>query len=318
MPPTDPTLSIPWRRLLTLLRPLRRSLARMVSLSVSGSLIGLVPPIALGFLVNSLAAGGHRSDAALWAALIIAALIAESVAYAISDGLYAGVSGRLYRDLRMLMFDGAVRRSQAAPEEASGLMSRFVSDVETVENITVAALDLGTMRTVEFVAAVVALGFFDPWAVLLVTALIVATIFLVRLMQSPVAVAGRGRQEELEGMSRTLARELAGRSDLDRSRGRFRASAERVLSSEIRLGWLEALNTHGSGMLAALGPIAVVIAAAFEGSYKAGTLLSLYLLAERAFQGADSLVDLSLDAQIVRGAAARCFELIDARAGDEQ
>jgi len=37
----------------------------------------------------------------------------------------------------------------------------------------------------------------------------------------------------------------------------------------------------------------------------------IYLLAQRAFWGFDGLVDLSLGVQNVRGAVARCFELID-------
>jgi hypothetical protein len=39
-------------------------------------------------------------------------------------------------------------------------------------------------------------------------------------------------------------------------------------------------------------------------------LLTLYLLAARAFYGFDGLVDLSLGVQSVRGAIARCLELI--------
>ena len=74
----------------------------------------------------------------------------------------------------------------------------------------------------------------------------------------------------------------------------------------------QALNLQGSGGLAKLGPIAVVVAAAFAGSHHAGTLISIYLLAQRAFWGFDGVVDLSLGTQSVRGAVARCLELVDA------
>ena len=39
--------------------------------------------------------------------------------------------------------------------------------------------------------------------------------------------------------------------------------------------------------------------------------MAIYLLAQRVFWGFDGLVDLRLDTQSVRGAVARCFELID-------
>ena len=68
--------------------------------------------------------------------------------------------------------------------------------------------------------------------------------------------------------------------------------------------------------MAADSPIAVVVTAAFAGSHQAGTLLSIYLLAQRAFWGFDGVVDLSLGTQSVRGAVARCFELVDAGRGE--
>ena len=73
------------------------------------------------------------------------------------------------------------------------------------------------------------------------------------------------------------------------------------------------ISQPSSGAAANLGPIAVVVLAAPEHSFSAGVLISLLLLAERAFQGADSLIDLGLDVELVRGAVGRCFELVDAR-----
>jgi hypothetical protein len=74
---------------------------------------------------------------------------------------------------------------------------------------------------------------------------------------------------------------------------------------------VRAANLHGSGALAKLGPLAVVVAAAYAGGYRAGTLLTLYLLAARVFSGFDGLVDLSLAMKSVRGAVARCLELLE-------
>ncbi len=84
------------------------------------------------------------------------------------------------------------------------------------------------------------------------------------------------------------------------------------MRAEIRYGWLQALNTQGSGGLAMVGPIAVVVTAAFAGTAQIGTLLALYLLAQRAFSGFDGIVDLSLATKSVRGAVNRCFEYINA------
>ena len=105
-------------------------------------------------------------------------------------------------------------------------------------------------------------------------------------------------------------RELAHPDDTQ-AQSRFRVAAERVMHAEIRFGWLQAINLQGSAGLAKLGPIAVVVVAAFAGTAHVGTLISLYLLAQRTFWGFDGIVDLSLATQSVRGAVNRCFELID-------
>ncbi len=301
---------IPWRRLAGLLRPLWRGTAAMVGLSVSGVLLGLVPPLLLGVLVNALVERNDRPEAALLAGLVALAIVAEAALYVLADGMYARNAARLYRNLRLAMFAGALARARRC-EDTRGLPSRFISDTETVERATLSILDTGSMMLVELVSALAALGALEPWTLPVVAPLLAATWIATRRMQEPAAATGQRRQEALETMTGSLADELD-RSGEAGAPSRFRSAAERVLGAEVRYGWLQALNLQGSGGLAKLGPIAVVVAAAFAGSHQAGTLLSIYLLAQRAFWGFDGVVDLSLGTQSVRGAVARCFELVDA------
>ncbi len=299
---------IPWRRVFGLLRPIRRGLVAMVALSVSGVLVGLVPPLALGILVNTLVERGDTQEAALLAALIMLAIIAEATAYVVSDGLYARNAGRLYRNLRLQMFE-SVRRAPSLPD-ASGLPSRFVSDAEMVERVTVSILDSGSMLLVQFLSAIVAIALFSPWAVAVMAPALALIWIVTRRMQQPVASAGQRRQEALEEMTGTITHDLQHRS-ASQTRPHFRPAVDAVLGAEVRLGWLRAINAQGSGGLAKLGPITVVVAAAFVGVHHIGTLIALYLLAQRAFWGFDGIVDLSLSMQSVRGGVARCFALID-------
>ena len=303
---------LPWRRLVGLLRPLWRGTAAMVALSVAGVLVGLVPPLALGVLVNALVERNDRREAALLAVGIALAIACEAALYIASDGMYARNASRLYRNLRLAMFEGALARARRG-EDTGGVTSRFISDAETLERATLSILDTGTMLAVEFASALVALGTLEPWTLPVVAPLLAVTWIVTRHMQQPAAAAGQRRQEALETMSRSLGAELD-RSDDPAAASRFRVAAERVLGAEVRYGWLQALNLQGSGGLAKLGPIAVVVAAAFAGSHHAGTLISIYLLAQRTFWGFDGVVDLSLGTQSVRGAVARCFELVDAGA----
>jgi ABC-type multidrug transport system fused ATPase/permease subunit len=278
-------------------------------LSTGGVLVGLVPPLALGALVNALVERNDTTEAGLLAGVIAVAIIIEAGAYVLSDGMATRNEGRLYRNLRVLMFDGARRRSSIDEDEQSGLPSLFISDAETV-GITVSVLDRGSMLVVEFASAAIALGVMSRWTIPVVVPELALTWVVTRRMQEPAASASERRQEELEHLTRSVTRELGRRED-PQSVSRFRAVADRVVAAEIRVGWLQAINLQGSGGLAKLGPIAAVVVAAFAGTQHVGTLIAIYLLAQRVFWGFDGLVDLSLGLQSVRGAVARCFALID-------
>jgi ABC-type multidrug transport system fused ATPase/permease subunit len=286
----------------------------MVGLSVGGVLIGLVPPLALGVLVDALVERNDKREAAVLAALIGIAVLAEATAYVLSDGVYAHNAGKLHRSLRVQMFDSARRRHGHDEEESSGMPSRFISDVLSVDQITVSILDTGSMLLVELVSALVAIAVLEPVALAVIFPTLGAIWIVTRRTQEPAAAAGLRRQEELERMTRSIVRELPGQ-DGEQAKSRFGAALDRVMHAEIRYGWLQAFNRQGSAGLAKLGPIAVVVAAAFAGAGHVGTLISLYLLAQRAFWGFDGVVDLSLASQSVRGAVNRCFDLIDTPSG---
>jgi ABC-type multidrug transport system fused ATPase/permease subunit len=303
--------TVPWRRVARLLRPLRWGLVGMVALSAGGVLVGLVPPLLLGLLVDALVEHDDKREAALLSVAIAGALLVQAIAYVLSDGMYYRNAGRLHRSLRLRMFDGLRHRGASGDEEQSGIPSRFISDVLTVDQITVGLLDTGSMVLVQFVSAAVAIGLLEPVALAVIFPMLGAIWVVTRRTQEPAATAGLQRQEELERLTRSISRELV-EPDADRAKRRFRVAVERVMRAEIRYGWLQAFNTQGSGGLAMLGPIAVVVTAAFAGTSQIGTLLALYLLAQRAFSGFDGIVDLSLANKSVRGAVNRCFEYIDA------
>ena len=300
---------LPWKRLLQLARPIRRGLLAMVGLSVSGVLVGLVPPLALGTLTSALIERNDRGEAALLAGLIGLAIVVETAANILSDGMFSRNAGRLYRGLRIQMFNGARARRQASAEDHGGLASRFVSDAETL-GPAVAVLDSGSMLLVEFASAIVLLGILSPWTIPFVAPELLITWMVTRRAQRPAAFAGQRRQEELEQMTKTIAEELPLRDD-PHSESRFHCVVDRVFTADMRVGWLRAINLQGSGGLAKLGPIVALVVTAFTSAHQIGTLISVYLLAQRVFWGFDGLVDLSLGMQSVRGAIARCFALID-------
>lgn len=296
---------IQWALVWRLAAGTRRTIVGMIALSLVGSVFGLVPSLALGFFVNAVV-GGSRQTALLWVGAIGVAVLMESVAYTLSDGLYARAAARLYRDLRVLMFDGVLQR-RLDGERRAALASRFVSDAEAMEDLTVAVLDQGAVSLFDLVAALVVLALLDGWLVGVVAAAIAVSVAVMRHLQRPAGAAGADRQDALEGMSDALATSAAGGPES--SRRTFRSAVEAVSASELRLGWIGAANRQGSQALAAVSQVAVLLVASFQGGLKAGTLLSIYLLAGRAFGAAETLLDASFEIELARGAVARCFAL---------
>jgi ATP-binding cassette subfamily C protein len=285
----------------------------MVALTGAGALAGLVPPLALGVLVNELAGGRRGAGAVLAVVLIVIAIACEALAFTVSDGFFSRAVATLYRDLRVMMFAGARRLPADDSEHVAGLTSRFVSDAEAMQELIVAPLDSAVLGLFELVSALIAVAVLDLPAAGVTIALVLLAAAVGRMTQAPTAQAAQERQEALEAMSRSLAAELSRHLEGAAAAGRFREAASMVLRREVRLGWLQAASRYGSGAATNLGPIAVVVFAAFTGSLKAGTLLSLFLLAERAFSAAENLLEVGLDVEMVRGAVLRCFELVDGK-----
>ncbi len=298
---------IPWRPVWTLAAGTRKALAGMIVLSLTGSVLGLVPSLALGFFVDAVARGS-RGAALLWVGAIGGAFLIEAVAYTLSDGLYARAAARLYRDLRVMMFDGVLRRGFDGERRAT-LASRFVSDAESMEDLTVAILDQGAISIFDLIAAIVVLGLLDDWLVGVVTAGVAVSVAVLRYLRGPAGAAGEQRQEALEVMSDVLARPASGPES---DRRRFLDAVEGISASERRLGWIAAVNRQGSQGLAGISQVAVLLAASFQGGLQAGTLVSVYLLAGRAFGAAETLLDASFEIELARGAVARCFALANA------
>lgn len=302
-------IPLPWRRLRDLMLPARRPLAGMLALSIAGSLAGTIQPVVLGRLIDALVArvgpGGAHASTVWWAAGLVAAMLVGAVSYAASDVLYAAAAARIFRDLRLAMargLDGLPRRP--------GIASRFVSDVERVEGIAVGALDHGTIALFELVAGLVAVGLLVAPAAAAAAVAVAVAAGVSRLGQGRIAERSTARQEALEELAAAV--EGGARSDLDGDTS-LPVVAERLRVADLRLAVAHAVAGYGSYAAAGVVPVAVVLVGGGWSLHRAGTILSLYLLTERAARAAEALVDLGISVEDVRGPLARCLALVDGR-----
>ena len=281
----------------------------MLALSVAGSLAGTLQPVALGRLVDALVArvgpGGADTSTAWWAAGLVAAVLVGAVSYAASDVLYAAAAARIFRDLRL-----AMARGIAGLPLRPGISARFVSDVERVEGIVVGALDHGTIAIFELAAGLVAVGLLVAPAAAVAAVAVAVAAGASRIGQRRVAERSTARQEALEELAAAVdggtSSELPGDASLP-------VAAERLRAADVRLAVAHAVAGYGSYAAAGMVPVVVVIVGGGWSLHRAGAILSLYLLTERAARAAEALVDLGISVEDVRGPVARCFELVDGR-----
>ena len=97
---------IQWRRVAGLVRPLRRGVAAMVALTVTGVLVGLIPPVALGLLGRCPRRAQRPTRSVSHDRRDRACDRGEAAAYIASDGMYARNASHLYMDVRLQMFEG--------------------------------------------------------------------------------------------------------------------------------------------------------------------------------------------------------------------
>ncbi len=191
-----------------------------------------------------------------------------------------------------------------------GISVRFVSDVESVEGIVVGALDAGTIALFEFAAGLVAIGFLISSAAAAVAVAIAIATGLSRLGQGRVAATSTARQEALQQLAAAVDNAALPASELS---DRLPASAEQLRIADVRLAIAHAVAGYGSYATAGLVPIAVVLVGGGWSLHRAGMILSLYLLTERAARAAEALIDLGISVESVRGPLTRCLELVDTR-----
>ncbi len=274
----------------------------MLVLSVLGSLAGTLQPVALGRLVDALVGRGGLA-VWWWGCAVVAAVAVGAVGYALSDVLYASAAARIFRDLRVAMAVG-IRGLASRP----GISSRFVSDVESVEGIVVGALDAGTIALFELAAGLVAIGLLVPPAAVAAAVAVAVAAGLSRLGQGRIAAASTARQEALE----QLAAAVDDATPMEpASSDNFPAAAEQLRTTDVRLAIAHAVAGYGSYTAAGLVPVAVILVGGGWSLHRAGTILSLYLLTERAARAAEALIDLGISVEGVRGPLARCLELVD-------
>jgi ABC-type multidrug transport system fused ATPase/permease subunit len=298
------TRQIPWRRLWDLLRPSRPALAVMLALGLAGSAAGVVPALMLAPLVDGLTHVTHTGlGAAAAFAVLCAALVVEACCFVGADALYGRVTGRLSRDLRVLMLRGV-----AGPTPVGeGLASRFVSDAEAPAELTVGTLDVAVGGVFGLGAALSALAALDLRCAVIVGCAAPAVVVASRRLQRHTGELAGDRQAALEAMTGALP------AALHRRPGAFHAAVDRIFAVETRLSRFESQSTHVPGVITGAGSFAVVMAAAASGLHRPGALLAVFALAERGFRATDDLLYVGLDVELVRASIARCFELIDRR-----
>jgi ATP-binding cassette subfamily C protein CydC/ATP-binding cassette subfamily C protein CydCD len=281
--------------------------AAVALLATSGWLISRAaeqPPI----LTLTVAIVGVRAFSVLRAALRYAErLVSHDLAF------------RALATLRRRFFAALVPLVPGAVRLRSGdLLSRFVADVDRLQDLYVRALHPPAVAAIAIVLAGVASALLLPAAgAILVVALVLAAVGVPLLVRATARGAGRRQAPARAALTAELVEALDGAGELAVC-GRARDRLERVARADAQLGRLAVRDAIAGGLAAASGPLLagaalvacalVAVPAVRAGDLAGVALASLLLITLASFE---AVTPLPVAAQHLAGCAAAAGRLRD-------
>ena len=190
-----------WREVRALSRGHRLKLVVVIVLGVISAAAGLVPPVAIGYLVDRVQDGTADGGTVLWAlALMIAAAFAGAIGIALTVVLAARSYHAMLAELRERLVERGMHLPQSIVERAGtgDLVSRSSDDVAQVADAAPEIIPAFTTVVFTIIVTVAGVAVLDPWYGL---ALVVLIPIYVVTLRWYLATGPRGYRAERAAMS---------------------------------------------------------------------------------------------------------------------
>ncbi|MEX2431592.1 MAG: ABC transporter ATP-binding protein [Dehalococcoidia bacterium] len=312
------------RRIVGFLTPYWRRLVLILVTVAVAALLGLLPPLLVGAIIDRAIGGTDRSLLVLLSLGLVGAALAGGLVGVLRSYLNTVVSQRIMYDLRLQMFGRLQSLSlRFFTESRTGeLMSRLTSDVAGIDNVV-----SGTLVSIFSNVFILSTTLFTmvalDWRLTIVALLILPWLIVPTLTVGRVRRRLRRERQQQNGAVNSLMAESLGISGLmliktfTRERevmDRFRGENRDLMDLQVR----EALVGRWYFMLLALvttgGPAAIYFVGGgqiIDGALTIGTLVAFVALLGRLYGPATDLMSLHVDVMTSAAYFERIFQYLD-------
>jgi ATP-binding cassette subfamily B protein len=313
------------RRVGDFARPYRVTIGVFVGAILASALVALVPPLVFRAIIDDAIPSGERGRIWGFAALAVAAAVAEAALAIVQRWGSARIGEGLIYDLRLALFDKVQRMPIGffTRTQTGSLISRLNNDVVGAQNAVTSTIGTAVSNVVILVTTVAAMLALE-WR-LTALALIVLPAFIVparRVGTRLQAIAAR--QMDLNAQMNTQMQErfnvagamlvkLFGRHD--REVGEFAGRAAGVRDAGVLAAMYGRVFFVALGLVGALGAVAVYGVGAqlvVSGDVTSGTLVALAALVTRVYVPLTALSNARVELLTSFVSFDRVFEVLDA------
>ncbi len=196
------------QRLARYMSPYRGQVALLLFAMLVDTCFEIAFPLSLKFLVDeAIIPRNARLLALILGGLAMIGVLAAAAGFG-RDLLYARIGATVLRDIRIRLFQHVQRLSMRfhARREVGDLMSRFTSDLATVENVLVTALPVTLLATGQLVLSLVFLFLLQWKLAALTTAGLVVSVVVARMLERRAAGANY-RMKAMQGSAASRVQE---------------------------------------------------------------------------------------------------------------
>jgi ABC-type multidrug transport system fused ATPase/permease subunit len=288
-----------------------------MALGLVGAAAGLAQPLIVARVIRALADGTSLAGPL---GILVALIVASTIATVVSSGLLDGTSEVLTRDLRSSLADRLLRlRVVVLDRQKTGdLMARVTADTTHVQSFTVRGLDAAVTGTLSILVAFGLMAFVDLPLLLVTLTSLAVTLSLIGVVIPRILAASASAREAVGEVGSELQRTLSATRTIKASGSEAREllRIERAIAQAARQGrrtsWLRAV-TGGISGLALQATFLLVLgvggARVANGSTDIANLIAFLLYLMYLAGPISSIIGTLADAQNARASLHRLMEV---------
>jgi len=312
------------RRVLRWARPYRRQLIWFLVMVIFAAVVGALPPLVFGALLNTIKSGGDTGQVGLLAGIAVVLAIAGAALSLLQRWYSAKVGEGLIYDLRVELFDHVQRLpiSFFTRTQTGALQSRLNNDVIGAQQAVTTTLGTVVSNIITVIVTLTFMLLLD-WRLTILTLLVLpAFIIPAKRIGRRLRVVTREAMELDASMNTTIAErfnvagalvvKLFGRHDAERDH--FATRAGRVRDIGITSAMYSRVLFVALGLVAAVGAAVVYYVGgvlAIEGAISIGVVGAFVLYVGQIYQPLSQLSSARVDVMTALVSFERVFEVLD-------